>query len=302
MPLTPKTQGLFRIDTPAKITLHLEVLGRREDGYHDVRLVLLPVGLYDSIFLSPLEGGANDPVQVEGDEELGSAEENLVARALLAFQETSGMAASFAMRLVKRIPAGAGLGGGSGNAGGLLMMLNRYHGHPLHHESLIRIARSLGADVPFFLHPCPALAEGIGEKVRPIGGFPEMNLLIVKPELSIATGQAYREIDQLPAFMQREWRLPPVISPEQLAAASFNRFEEALFPLYPELASVQNQLLQAGALGARLSGSGSALFGIFKAAAARDTAAASMRGLAAERNWRLFPVQSLVRHRYDLVF
>lgn len=321
-----KTQGLFRVDTPAKITLHLEILGRLENGYHEVELVLAPVSIFDSIFLLQKQDPSGLSLEIEQAQPSRALpenrapqiavpqnpEQNLAGRAARAYGSAVGAPINMHLRLRKRIPAGAGLGGGSGNAGGMLTLLNRRDGHPLSPGRVKDLALELGADVPFFLNPRPVLARGIGEKLLPLDGLPRLELLVAMPGFSISTAEAYglagENLDRPGAassrrpLAQRPWPPGTAPRPEQLAGTLFNRFEAVLFPRHPELGAIKERLLAAGALGASLSGSGSALFGIFRDAQARDGALATLAPEAARRQWTLFPCHTLSRHRYDLIF
>ncbi len=313
------------MDSPAKVTLHLEILRRLDNGYHEVELVLAPVSIFDSIFLLQKQDDSGLTLEIEQVQPVGAAPgntapgnpvpespENLAARAARAYAEAAGVPINMHLRLKKRIPAGAGLGGGSGNAGGMLTMLNRLDGHPLSPGRMEALALRLGADVPFFLNPRPSLARGIGEKLVPLEGLPRLELLVAMPGFSISTAEAYRLADanpdqpgvasSRPPMAERPWPPGAAPRPEQLAETLFNRFEAVLFPRYPELETIKERLLEAGAAGASLSGSGSALFGIFRDAQARDGALATLAPEAARRQWELFPCHTLSRHRYDLIF
>lgn len=297
MPTLPKIQGAFRFCTPAKITIYLRVLSRRNDGYHNVRLALAPVGLYDTITWQP--GGERLSVEVSGAEVLGPVEENLVYRAALAFQTDSGLSVHGRLRLEKQVPSGAGLGGGSANAAGTLVVLNRLYGAPLSESRLWEIAQQLGSDVPFFLRPRPQWAEGRGERLTPITGFPRLHVLVVKPPFAISTAAAYRKTMPRP-------ELAPALSLDsldQVLAALVNDFESALFPEYPALPEIKARLLAAGARGALLSGSGSSVFGLFTDAVARDRAAVEMVRLASVQSsaWTVLPCDSLDHYEYSLI-
>lgn len=315
-----KTQGAFQVETPAKVTLHLEITRRLDTGFHEVEILLAPVSLFDTLRFSPLPPGSGLQVTVQGREASGLAEEppaqNLACRAVNSFFQShtrfEGQSPADArLHLGKNIPIGAGLGGGSGNAAGMLTSLNMIYGHPLSPARMESLALDLGADVPFFLDPRPTLARGIGEKRQTVSGLPPLELLVVKPNFSISTGEAYRLAGE--GFSQHRaavaenpapqfWQPVEGLSPEELAGRLFNRFESVLFPRYPELPLIRRRLLEAGALGASLSGSGSALFGVFVGASQRDAAQTAMAAEAGEKEWRLFPCHTLARHRYDLIF
>ena len=329
MPMGLKTQGFVKIETLAKVTLRLEVGSRLPDGYHQVRIALVPVSLRDSLHLK-VEEGEGVLLEVEGesgeDVDLGPAEDNLAVRAARSFLAELGRPLRIHLRLIKRIPAGAGLGGGSGNAAGVLVGLNRWMGAPLSSQALERLATGLGMDVPFFLAARPSWAEGRGERLRPLDVIPGLALLVACPDFAISTARAYELVtpgvvvpdDVVPnnvapngvvpngvvsngvvlnSLATRED--PPMGTVEDVAAALANHFEAALFPRYPELAEVRERLLDAGALGACLSGSGSALFGLFPHDQARDEAATAMAAEAEARRWRLYPCTTLPGHDYE---
>lgn len=294
MPIRSKTQGAFRFATPAKITPVLRVLARRSDGYHDVRLALVAVSLQDAIAWEP--GGTELALQVQSAEPLGPWRENLVYRAALAFQGAAGVTLRGRLRLTKRVPTGAGLGGGSANAAGTLVALNLQHGSPLSEHRLWELAQSLGSDVPFFLNPRPQWAEGRGERLSPIPGFPRLPVLVVKPPFAISTAQAYGQVRPRPDPATGAPALPRLDSLEAVAAALVNDFEPALLPAYPALGAIKARLLAAGARGALLSGSGSAVFGLFDDDAGRDCAAQVLAG--EEPAWTVLSCATLPGHAY----
>jgi 4-diphosphocytidyl-2-C-methyl-D-erythritol kinase len=301
MRMTSKTQGAdplwMRVRTPAKVSIALQVLGKRKDGYHEVSLVLVPVSLYDTLAFCP-EGENPLSLEVDSKEDLGRLEDNLVWRAAAVFQEATGMSLNDRILLAKHIPSGAGLGGGSGNAAGTLVALNALHGRPLAPQQLQVLAATLGSDVPFFVDPHPATCEGRGERLTPFAGFPSLPLLIVKPPFSIGTAEAYRALAQSrsgPAPVSPQ-PMPKLTTVDTVVSALHNDFEPVLFKSHPELAEIRDTLRKEGAAGAVLSGSGSAVFGIYRDPAARDGAAQRVR---ADRRWAVFPCETLTGHTYE---
>ena len=285
-----KRQGKLRLDSPAKITPWLHILGRRRDGYHEVDLCLVPISLFDTL---EFRLGDEGPVKfrVHGGEGLGALERNLVLRAALAFEEALGKDLSVEIDLTKRIPWGAGLGGGSGNAAATLLALNRMLGEPVQRERIFDLALKLGSDVPLFLDPRPQRAGGRGEKLSALTDFPAMELILVKPVVSIPTQQAYARLNSYRGSVSvREPR-----SFEELTAIVENDFEPVLFPEYPELREIKFRLLSAGAAGATLSGSGSAIFGLFPNPHGRDRA---LERFQAEPDWEVYRCASLNRYEY----
>ena len=301
MRMTGKLQGAnplwMRLRTPAKVSLSLQVLGKRKDGYHDVRLVLVPVSLYDTVCFQGTPG-VSLALAVDSVEDLGPIEENLIWRAAQRFEQAARVALQARIRLVKHIPSGAGLGGGSGNAAGTLVALNALHGGPLSREALLAEAAALGSDVPFFIAPHPALCEGRGDRLTPLAGLPRLILLVVKPSIAMETARAYRmlaaarEAGAPPAPAP----LPPLTTVDAVVAALHNDFEPVLFARHAELAEARARLLAEGALGAVLTGTGSAVFGVFRDQSARDRAAVRLGRVG---RWTVLPCESLGGHSYD---
>lgn len=285
-----KTQGLIKFKTPAKVNSFLHILGKRDDGYHEVCLSLIPISLFDHIILKKTPDAELTLVE-QSPWSLGAPEKNLIFRAVKLFEAQTGIPQSWEITLQKEIPPGAGLAGGSGNAGGILRVLNDLHQSPLSQETLCALALELGADVGFFLQPRPAIGRGRGEKITPLTDFPPLNLLVLKPPFSISTAKAYQDVNPTP-----EKEAPTHLKNTQ-AVVDFleNGFESTLFPQYPVLPMMKNRLLALGAEGALLSGSGSALFGVFPSEEAQLKACEVLSG---ETDWLLWACQSLSSHTY----
>ena len=179
---------------PAKINLWLEVIRKREDGYHDISSLMLPVSVFDNIRLDVRPGGG--PISITCDRpEIPSDDRNLAWRAADLYLKKSGKEAGIHIQLEKHIPSGAGLGGGSSDAGGVLAALNSYFQNAVPPREMEELATRLGADVPFFLHARPALATGIGEKLEFADGVPDYPLLLIKPPVSVPTGWVYQSLN-----------------------------------------------------------------------------------------------------------
>jgi 4-diphosphocytidyl-2-C-methyl-D-erythritol kinase len=287
-----------RLRTPAKVSLTLRVLARRKDGYHGVHLVLVPVSLYDTLAFQSSPGNPLS-LEVDSPESLGPLEDNLVWKAAKAFEREAHLSLNAKIRLIKRIPSGAGVGGGSGDAAGTLVALNRLYGNPLSHDALLAAAEQLGSDVPFFIDACPALCEGRGERLTPLTALPRVPLLVVKPGFGIGTADAYGALAVARAgrLMPDPPPVPDLTSVDAIASALHNDFEIVLFERYPELATIRQALLTAGAAGAVLSGSGSAVCGLFRDAAARNRALQHVS--STERRWFVLPCETLPGHDYE---
>ena len=246
-----------------KINLTLAVTGLRQDGYHLLETVMHPVSIYDEVFVEP-GAGLNlsvDCPQLTGDRK------NLAWRAAEEFFCRAGIKPGVNIRLRKKIPLGAGMGGGSADAAAVLDQLNRLYGEPLNREQLAGAALELGADVPFFLGDGPALATGVGECLSPVPALPDCLLVICKPPFSISTREAYMLFDQSGRDDGR--RFAGLFAALQagdikgVACNMFNQLEGPVVNRYPQVGEVKKKLLGFGALGAGMTGSGSAVFGIF---------------------------------------
>jgi 4-diphosphocytidyl-2-C-methyl-D-erythritol kinase len=255
--------------SPCKVNLLLNILGKRPDGFHELETVMQPVNLCDEL---TFEREGNGVQLTCSDPSLPTDSTNLVHRAATAFIQRSGISAGVRIHLEKKIPMAAGLGGGSGNAATTLLALNELFGRPLSPEQLHEIAASLGSDVPFFLQTRPALATGRGEKIQPLDLFPALDgcaLLLVHPGFGIATGWAYKELARFPAaFHGEQGRAEKLIALLQTAdvaqagRAFYNSLEAPALEKYPWLAVLQDFLRENGAVAALMSGSGSTTFAI----------------------------------------
>lgn len=247
---------------PAKINWYLAVKRRRADGYHEIETVLQTIPLYDTLtFVRTEDSAIRLDVTGQTAGSVPSDASNLVYRAA----ELLGVS-GLHITLHKNIPAQAGLGGGSSDAACTLKVLNELYqlGHT--QQELAKIALNLGADVPFFLYGGACIARGIGEEIEPLPPVTKYKIQIQKPAKSLSTGEIYRLADTFPKvphptleeFLQ-EFRQDG--NPEKLL---YNELESASIALCPEIAQLKDALMQQGALGALMSGSGSAVFGLFE--------------------------------------
>ncbi len=261
---------------PAKINLFLHVRRRRSDGYHDLFSLMCRIGLYDRIELSA--GGG--PTRLEcSDPALPTDEGNLAFEAARRFFDALGRPGGARIRLEKHIPAGAGLGGGSSDAAGVLLGLNRLHGAPLSRARLLALGKGLGADVPFFIFQSPALASGIGDRLEAYDRIPPLTVVVVCPPLSVSTRMVYQNLN-----LQLTNRTKPPTR-AHLKRAAFdplqhlcNDLETVTLALHPELADIKGRLIELGALGSLMSGSGSSVFGLFRDQGAARNAADALAG------------------------
>lgn len=261
---------LLRCHCPAKINLYLKVVGRRPDGYHELVTVMQPLSLADILELEYDPAGLELTCQCNWPT-VPRDTGNLAVRAAQLFQQHTGRRFGLRLRLEKQIPVAAGLGGGSSDAAGVLLGLRTLVTPDLPWSELHQLARQLGADVPFFLLQRPALARGIGDVLEPLD-LPAIWLVLVNPGFAVATAWVYQQ-------------LQPPFSPALTTARNFwektpaaqwlhNDLAEITERHYPEIARLRQQLLDLGAQGALMSGSGPTVFGLFPDQAMAEHAAA----------------------------
>lgn len=272
----------FHLQSAAKVNLTLDILSRRADGYHELASVVHTVGIWDEIDLELLPGG---PVSFRCNRADLAGDDNLCVRAVRVWNQATGDDFGARIHLEKRIPTGAGLGGGSGNAAAILLALNQAAETPVSEEKLCEIGAKLGADVPLFLRGGAVLMEGIGEKLTPLAPL-EGWVLVVKPEESYSTPAIYRAWDDGEFQSQRD--TPRLIevwdggNVGAIAACAGNDLERAAAQISKLPAQLIALLRDAGALGARMSGSGSACFGVFEAETAAREAKSRLQTVLAK--------------------
>lgn len=288
------TSSTFR--SYAKVNLHLQVVARRPDGHHELRTVFQAIDLHDRIGLEVSPAGVVR-LEVVGAE-LSAGPENLVVRAMEAFRERWAPGLGVSARLEKRIPLGGGLGGGSSNAATTLLGLRWLVGAPATVEELWPVARSLGADVPFFLMGGTALGFGRGDELVPLVEPKRSTLWLALPPVQVATGRIFKSLGDLTEAPLAPsigglLRVPTPRRVELERLCGWNDLQETVFGLHPEIAEIGAILESAGASWVRLSGSGSTLVARFREA---QVAAAAASRLPA--GCRLLPVRTLARQSW----
>lgn len=268
----------IRLRAFAKVNYALDVLGLRADGYHEIRTVMQSISLADEVGLQRATRGFELTTEPE-EAEIGPPDRNTVYLAWMLLREYTSEEFPVEVTLRKKIPAGAGLGGGSADAAAVLVGLNELFGLGLRADRLREIAAEIGADVPFCVSGGTALGEGIGELLTPLPEPPAHRLVVAKPQRSADTATIYRDYDDAKTESRRT--TDPVTSAlrsgnlSALAAAVGNDLTPVTADFVPEVAILEQTLLESGALGSSMSGSGTAVYGIFG-----DEAAA---GLAKDR-------------------
>jgi 4-diphosphocytidyl-2-C-methyl-D-erythritol kinase len=276
-------QGSSQIEllAPAKVNLFLEVLSRRADGFHEIETLMVPIDLCDTVAVAPsddariqldcrwsagiaarraaesADGGSQWPTLPQGDQ-------NLVVRVLKLFQQRAGAAQGARVRLVKRIPAAAGLGGASSDAAAALVAANRVWDVGWSREQLAELGSECGSDIPFFVHGTAGLCRGRGERIQPLYGLMKLHLVIVRPPAGLATADVYRQCR--PAAQPRS--VAPLVDaarhgrPALVGRWLFNRLQEAAIEVAPWMGRLPAMFDRLGCWGHQMSGSGSSYFGI----------------------------------------
>ena len=264
----------------AKLNISLDVTERRGDGFHDMCMVMQTVSICDELELRPTDAGR---IQVKSNFSfIPGDERNLAAKAALGFFEAVGkQGQGLLITLQKSIPVGAGMAGGSADAAAVLRALNRLYGAPLTADALETLAARVGSDVPFCVRGGTALATGRGEKLEALPSLPACKFVVCKPDFSISTPELFRKLDQtglrchpdtagiLAAL--RDGELEPV------ARRMYNVFEEVDDRRLRTVREIKSVLLDCGALGAIMTGTGSAVFGVFRPDADCSAAVAALR-------------------------
>ena len=268
----------MEIQARAKINWTLDVVGRRADGYHLLDMLMQPLSLHDTLRIEPDDCLS---LTIDGADGLSAGQDNLILKAAKALRETAGIAASANIHLTKRIPMGAGLGGGSADCAAALKGLNAFWGIHAPLDALCAIGVKLGADVPFCLHDAPRRAQGIGEILSPIesGIFP---LVLIQPCEALSTKEvftAYHQANVAAPDTEKASQALAAGDLRALKAAAGNVLESASVPLRPQIAAAKEALYRAGAAFAQMTGSGSVVFGAFESGEAADQAYDSLKNV-----------------------
>lgn len=283
------------LKTAAKVNLTLEVLGKRTDGYHEIATVMQAVDLSDRITLDD----ADDLELRSSFPGVPTDSRNLALRAAAALREAAGFRGGVRITLDKRIPVAAGLGGGSSDAAGVLVGLNRLWRLRWPLERLDEVAATLGSDVPFFLRGGAAVATGRGEKVEPLRAR-SLALVLVNPKFPASTAEMYGRLT--PAMYSDGGATKALVgslgrSAARVAASLYNGMEAAAAGVFPQIAQMRAALLAAGALGALMSGSGPTVFGVARS----YEQARQIRARVARGSWECWAVRTLTGPAVRLV-
>lgn len=250
----------------AKINLTLDVVGKRENGYHELKMIMQSINLYDTIKLTPIK---TKTIKLSSNALwLPTHKKNIAYRAAALFLDTASIDAGVKIEIMKRIPAEAGLGGGSTDAAAVLVGLNHLFQCAYSQEKLMELGISLGADVPFCIVRNTMLAEGIGEILTPLPSMPRTFIVLVKPPFGASTAEVYGKFNL--ATVHQHPDTTAVIKAlqkgniKEIASHMINVLEDVTVQMHPEIEVIKQKFLRYGALNALMSGSGSTVFGLFE--------------------------------------
>ena len=255
----------IRLKARAKINLGLDVLGKREDGYHEVRMVMQTIGIYDRLILTKIP---EEEIRITSNLAfLPVNENNLIYKAIKLLKDEYHFPGGISVDLNKFIPVAAGMAGGSTDAASTMFGVNRLFGLNLSMGKMMELGVRLGADVPYCVMRGTALAEGIGEKLTRITPVPHMWILIAKPQIDVSTRLVYEQLDM--GGIQKHPDIDGIIRAIEaqdvvrIAQSMGNVLENVTVPLYPVIETIKQDMLSHGAINAMMSGSGPTVFGIF---------------------------------------
>lgn len=287
---------MMRIKSFAKINLGLEVLGKREDGFHEIRTLFQSIDFFDVLEFREIP---ENKIALYGtDEHISWGEDNLIYRAALVLKERAGLSRGVEIHVEKNIPAGGGLGGGSSNAAVTLYALNRIWNIGFKQEELSRMGMSLGSDVPYFLRGGLCLGTGRGDQIKEKDDLPLCSCLILLPDIFILTAEVYQKFGISLTSKGKVSKISRFLDNRNICELE-NDLEETVFTLYPQIKARKNLIKSLGAGLSAVSGTGAAVFGLFperkKAVKAFEEirsghAALLVETLSRERYWQSIAV------------
>lgn len=262
------------IKARAKINLSLDVLGKREDGYHDVRMIMQSISLHDKVFLETLDERC---IKVSCDKRwVPSNSDNIAYKAAAVLMDKYNISKGLSIKIVKKIPVAAGLAGGSADAAAVLRGMNELFSLNLKNDELMQLGKSVGADIPFCIKGGTMLAEGIGEVLTDIKPLKNVNIVLVKPRISVSTAWVYKNLDigKITSRPDTDFLISLIEKNDiqNLAKNMVNVLEAVTINKHGVITEIKDRLVELGALGSMMSGSGPTVFGIFENRATAEKA------------------------------
>ena len=286
----------FSLPCFAKINWTLRILGRRDDGFHELFTVFQTISLHDTLRFEK-----SDELWLRcNDRRIPTDDRNLIIKAAKALQSSLGRTVGARMHLEKRIPSSGGLGGGSSDAAVALIGLSKLWNVDITGGQLSQLAAEIGSDVSFFLHGGTAIGSGRGEAIEPVEDISAENMLVVTPGIRVSTRRAFADLNADALTSDDRDHILTVCrneagSLDPLHSVLKNDFEASVFAAYPEIARVKQTLLSLGAVNAAMSGSGASVFAVFDN---KETRQAAQKALDNESTWRRFAVSTVSRAEY----
>jgi 4-diphosphocytidyl-2-C-methyl-D-erythritol kinase len=272
----------LHLESPAKVNLRLEILKKREDGYHELKTILQKISLHDSLTFSLKKGrGISITTDHPG---LPVGKSNLVYRAVQSVLEKSDYRGGVHIKIEKRIPLGAGLGGGSSNAATALKAMNQLLQTDLPKRNLMSMGLKIGTDIPFFFSEGNAIASGVGERLKKID-LPVLWYVLIYPNFEVSTHWAYQNFTGL---TRRQFRInihKLLKIPNEIYRLLWNDLEEVVSKKYPQIAVMKKMLNSAGALGTLMTGSGPTVFGVFPEEGGASEAYHKVKRMVRAKGW-----------------
>jgi len=280
---------VLHLESPAKVNIRLEILKKREDGYHELRTVLQKISLHDTLLFSLKK---ERRVSITTDHpKLPVGKNNLVYKSIQSMLKESNYRGGIHVEIEKRIPLGAGLGGGSSNAATTLIALNQLLEMKFPKKKLMEMGFEIGADVPFFFLKGSAIGSGIGERLKK-RELPILWYVLIYPNFEVSTHWAYQNFVLTNQHFHINLR-KFLITPEGISHILFNHLEEVVSGKYPEIDIMKKILLSAGALGAVMTGSGPTVFGLFQDDKTATGAYKKIKNTVARRGWAVLKAHSI---------
>jgi 4-diphosphocytidyl-2-C-methyl-D-erythritol kinase len=281
---------MIRKLSPAKVNLYLRVLRKREDGYHDIKTLMQRISLYDEMIFSHVDHGISISCP---DSSLPEDERNIVYRSAQTFLSRAPHPSwGIHITIRKKIPIGAGLGGGSSNAATTLITLNEMQELPYTTHDLMKMGSTIGADIPFFIFGKTAWATGIGDQLQAVDSISPLCFVLITPAFEVSTKMVYDNLNLGLTKRTLKYKSPKLYTAEDLVKVLYNDLEKVTLNLYPILEIFKDLLLKHGAHGALMSGSGPTVFGIFKEEKGASKAAGALRKIG-DGSWSVFKAHSI---------
>lgn len=293
----------MKLRSPGKVNFRLEVLKKRPDGYHDLRMLNSMISIYDDIELETIEKGVE--VICENDPGVPDGEENIVYKACKEIMAYSNKNIGMRIKIKKNVPSASGLGGGSSNAASVISGINSMLKINLSQEKLIKIGLRFGADIPFFLYGAAAIAEGVGESLTKVKKLPKTPLIVVSPTQGISTKTVYETFERqkngssfITGRQQEDFKDYVVDLPDEYATKKslvkflHNDLEPVTSKQIPLVNEIKDELIKEGALAAQMTGSGPSVFGIFQDKATAEEAASRLEGRS-DGKYRVFVAETI---------